>query len=65
MQLDIRNHGNLPRELDSRKDKIMSILSNHPLEKSVMGVEIIYSSFKGEAKTVICNYYFSDGWFFA
>ncbi len=65
MQIDIRNHGNLPRQLDPRRDKIMSLLSNHKLEDSVMGVEIVYSSFKGDIKTVICNYYTKDGWFFA
>ena len=65
MQIDLRNHGNLPKGLDERRDKIMSFLSSHLLEASVMGVEIIYSSCKGEIKTVKCNYYVKDGWFFA
>lgn len=64
-QIDIRNHGNLPRGLDARRDKIIGILSSHPLDKSCMEVEIVYSSFKGEIKTVTCNYYLGNGWFFA
>lgn len=65
MQIDIRNHGNMPRGLDARRDKIMSILSSHKPEQSRMGVEIIYSNCKGEAKSIVCNYYLKDGWFFA
>lgn len=64
-QINIRNHGNLPRELDKRRDKIMSILSNHPLDSSCMGVEVIYANFKGEVATTKCNFYRQDGWFFA
>ena len=65
MQIDIRNHGNLPRGLDARRDKIMSILSSHQLENPVIGVEIIYANCTGEIKTIKCNYYTKDGWFFA
>ena len=63
--IDLRNHGNLPRALDERRDIIISLLSNHLLEQNTLGVEIIYSSCKGEIKTVKCNYYVKDGWFFA
>ena len=65
MQIDIRNHGNLPRRLDARRDKIMSILSSQQLENSCMGVEVIYANCKGEVKSIVCNYYLKDGWFFA
>ena len=65
IQIDIRNQGNLPKQLNARRDKIMSFLSSHKPSESVMGVEVVYLSFKGEVKSVTCNYYLKDGWFFA
>lgn len=65
MQIDIRNHGNLPRSLDARRSRIIKILSNHLLDETCLGVEVVYSNCKGEIKTVNCNFYLKDGWFFA
>ena len=65
MQIDIRNYGNLPRGLDACRDKIKNILSNHLLDKTSMGVEVVYANCNGEIRTVKCNFYLKDGWFFA
>jgi len=65
MQIDIRSCGKMPRELNKRRDAIMSVLKAHTLTESVIGLTVVYTSCTGETKTIKCNYYTTTGWFFA